>query len=322
MLTEISISNFRGFTELRLNGLGRANLIVGKNNAGKTSLLEGISILADPEVLTPLPGLFRAATGMGVDRFYRWLIRDGQPHKTAQITGVTAKGEEVGVSLGLGEKPPPPARPGQRYRNMTFGVLHARVAGDEPGLRVRAICTDQRTLDSAKAVAQAFAEAVRSPAGERQMEAVLRAVDPRVGTLRLDLEQKELPLIVVDLGLSERIPLSQAGQGMYRLVAILAELLGAPADVAFIDEVENGIHHSVLEQVWTGLGEVAERLDIQLFVTTHSYECIEAAHAAFSKRTAYDLRVIQLFRTRPGVEGRVLGRDLIETGIEGGIDLR
>jgi AAA15 family ATPase/GTPase len=109
---------------------------------------------------------------------------------------------------------------------------------------------------------------------------------------------------------------------MYRLVAILAELLGAPADVAFIDEVENGIHHSVLEQVWTGLGEVAERLDIQLFVTTHSYECIEAAHAAFSKRTAYDLRVIQLFRTRPGVEGRVLGRDLIETGIEGGIDLR
>jgi len=322
MLTEISISNFRGFTELKLAGLGRVNLIVGKNNAGKTSLLEAISILADPETLTPLPGLLRATTGMGVDRFYRWLIRDGQPQLPAQLAGVTPKGE-MGVSLGLSEKPPkPPTRPGQQWVNTRFGILYARILQGVTPLRVRALCAEHRTLESAKAVVQAFAEAVRSPVAEQQMESVLRAVDARVGTLRLDLEQKELPLIVVDLGLSERVPLSQAGQGMYRLVAILAELLGAAPELALIDEVENGLHHSVLEQVWTGLAEIAERLSIQLFVTTHSYECIEAAHAAFSKRSDYGLRIIQLFRTRPGVEGRVLDRDLIEAGIEGGIDLR
>jgi ABC-type transport system involved in cytochrome c biogenesis ATPase subunit len=321
MLTEITIANFRSFEDLKLTGLGRVNLIVGKNNTGKTSLLEAISILADPATLTALPGLFRATTGMGVDRFYRWLIRDARPPPAALLRGTAEQGH-LAVALGLGGRPPtPPAPPGQpQHVHMAFGPLSAMVLQGVTPLRVRAICLEHRTLDSAKAVVQAFAEAVRSPAAEREMEVVLRAVDPRVGTLRLDLEQKEHPLIVVDLGLSERIPLSQAGQGMYRLVAVLAELLGAPPDVAFLDEIENGIHHSALEQVWTGLAEVAERLGIQLFVTTHSYECIEAAHAAFSKRPNYDLRVIQLSRAKTGVEGRVLDRDHIAAGLEGGRD--
>lgn len=42
MYTSFKISNFRGFRQLELNDLGRINLITGKNNVGKTSLLEQI----------------------------------------------------------------------------------------------------------------------------------------------------------------------------------------------------------------------------------------------------------------------------------------
>jgi AAA15 family ATPase/GTPase len=168
----------------------------------------------------------------------------------------------------------------------------------------------------------AFAEAVRPAEGEAQMESLLRSVDDRVKTVRLDYTQGSQPFIVVDVGLSQRVPLSQAGQGIYRLVAIFSELLGQRPQICFIDEIENGIHYTVLPQVWKGIAEVAERLGIQVFATTHSGECLAAAHEAFAARKSYDLRVIQLYRTNDQTDGRVLDRKLIESGLEGNIDLR
>lgn len=127
---------------------------------------------------------------------------------------------------------------------------------------------------------------------------------------------------MVDLGLSEMLPVSQVGQGIYRLIAILSELIGEKPDVCIIDEIENGIHHSMLKQVWTGLAVAAQSLDVQVFATTHSQECIEAAHEAFSKRDSYDFRIVQLFRVEGAVQGRVLDQELIEAALSGRIDLR
>ncbi|MDE5625634.1 MAG: AAA family ATPase, partial [Muribaculaceae bacterium] len=45
-MNSIEISNFKNFRHLRIDNIGRVNLIVGKNNAGKSSLLEAVSILA------------------------------------------------------------------------------------------------------------------------------------------------------------------------------------------------------------------------------------------------------------------------------------
>ena len=46
-ITSIHIENFRALRELDIHGLGRVNLITGRNNAGKSSLLEALRILAD-----------------------------------------------------------------------------------------------------------------------------------------------------------------------------------------------------------------------------------------------------------------------------------
>jgi hypothetical protein len=54
MLTRIKIENYRGFRSYRLEGLTAVNLLVGKNNSGKTALLESVHLLAsggDPTVL-------------------------------------------------------------------------------------------------------------------------------------------------------------------------------------------------------------------------------------------------------------------------------
>jgi len=186
-------------------------------------------------------------------------------------------------------------------------------------LKSRAISVQHRAPE---AIVGAFSNAVRPKEGERQMESLLRSVDERIQSVRLDADPQGGPFIVVDIGLSERVPLSQAGQGIYRLVAIFSEILGHQADVAFIDEIENGIHHTVLSKIWSGIAEVANRMNVQIFATTHSQECLEAAHEAFSKRADYDFRVIQLYRVGDKSGGRVLDRAHIEAAIAGDIELR
>jgi AAA15 family ATPase/GTPase len=116
--------------------------------------------------------------------------------------------------------------------------------------------------------------------------------------------------------------MTQAGEGLNRVLAVLVRLLGSKPHFAFLDEIENGIHHTALPQVWKGIAEVAERMNVQVFATTHSHECLEAAHETFAERASYDFRIVQLYRVDQKTDGRVLDRGLVEAAIAGEIDLR
>ncbi|QSJ19478.1 AAA family ATPase [Nostoc sp. UHCC 0702] len=54
MFKTIKIENFRSFQTFELQQLGRVNLIVGKNNSGKTTILEAIQLLCSRSNLEPL----------------------------------------------------------------------------------------------------------------------------------------------------------------------------------------------------------------------------------------------------------------------------
>jgi ABC-type branched-subunit amino acid transport system ATPase component len=314
MFNDLEFRDFRSFEKLQLRQLGRVNLVVGRNNAGKTSLLEGIVLVANPTMLGDLPGLFRANSG---NRYYQWLLRDRT--LAAELFGWT--GGNIRQVL-LRRMEPGIGLPAVRELNASWNTpgLLVNWVQNQPALRVRAVSVQQRNPD---ALVGAFAEAVRPAEGEAQMESLLQAVDERVRSVRIDYaKDQNAPFIVVDIGLSERVPLAQAGQGIYRLVSMFSDLLGQEPDIAFIDEIENGIHYSVLPQVWKGVAEVAKRLEVQVFATTHSRECLAAAHEAFAARNEYDLRVIQLFRVGDRTDGRVLDRKHIEAALSGEIELR
>lgn len=312
MFQSFNVQNFRGFREIKLEGLGRVNLVVGKNNTGKTSLLEALALTANPSSLNHLPRLFRPTTDVLGDLIYRWLIMDGA--SAVKLCGTLSNGEEASVSfLPAGQSPP-----NATHLRPVPPNLGAWATPPSRPLKVHVIPVQHRDPDT---MVDAFAEAVRSPVDERQMESLLALIDPRIKSIRLDAVGAK-PFIVADVGLSARVPLGQAGQGVYRLVSVLSELLGHKPKICLIDEIEDGLHYSVLSHVWSGLAEIAERLDIQIFATTHSWECLVAAHDAFSARTSYDLRVIQLYRAGDATGGRVLDRAHIEAAIAGTIEVR
>lgn len=164
-------------------------------------------------------------------------------------------------------------------------------------------------------------KAYRKRGGEETFQKLLATIDPRIKKVRID-PGEDGNQVVVDIGLSEMLPLAQVGQGVYRLATILADIIGEKTDVLLIDEIENGLHHSVQKQIWTGLAEVAQELNVQIFATTHSGECLQAAHRAFLERRTYDLGVVQLFRTEDAVQGRLLDKEHIEAAVKADIELR
>jgi hypothetical protein len=315
MLSTIEIHNFRGFANLQLQNLGLVNLVVGRNNTGKTSFLEAISILANWNTVR-WSSIFRENLRTRNDNFNPWLIRDAAPDHLVRILGNDEKGE-FGVAFRPTAVQSP--WPDDVTGISTFGQVSIGTIKRQSQIKASTISVHHQTTAE---MADSFAEAVRPSGGEPLMESLLQSVDARVKSIRLDKPRGEQPLIVVDMGLSRKLPLSEAGQGVYRLVSIFSELLGQRPEICFIDEIENGIHYSALPQLWKGVAEVAERLNVQVFATTHSSECLRAAHEAFSTRPGYDLRVVQLYRKNGCIEGRVLDQDLIKAGLDGDIDLR
>ena len=321
MFTEVEFQNFRGFADLKLKGLKRVNLVVGRNNAGKTSFLEGITLVSEPGQFERLPKMFRPHAGDATKRYFRWLLRDQEPPQNATLTGagngfqsfVTFRQNPAPHTLFANVLPFPDAAP---IAQNGFGTLWKRAS--QRTLISRVVPVQHLSPEQ---LVKLFAAAVRRKGGEERIENLLREVDPRIIKVRVDPGDDGNQL-VIDIGLSEALPVSQVGQGIYRLIAIFSELIGEKPDICIIDEIENGIHHSMLEQVWDGLAAAAETLSVQVFATTHSRECIEAAHAAFSKRAPEEFSVVQLFRVEGAVQGRVLDRQHIEAAIAGEIDLR
>lgn len=66
------------------------------------------------------------------------------------------------------------------------------------------------------------------------------------------------------------------GDGMVRILQLILKVFPAKGGFLLIDEFENGLHYSVQKQVWSLLFDLAALLDIQVFATTHSWDCIES----------------------------------------------
>jgi AAA domain, putative AbiEii toxin, Type IV TA system/AAA domain len=316
MITSLELHQFRGFADLKLDGLKRVNLIVGKNNAGKTALLEGLAIGCDAKKnWDKLPTLFRPSIGDVHRRSYAWLIREGES-------------EHALIRLHLGETSiltrlfphthdPKKAHP-DNVCVINTDLVSIERSKNAPTIACRAMPV--RPLDPEE-ILHAYSTAALQSGGEELIDAVANKMDPRVRKIR----QHKLDdgnILFADIGLRQLLPLTQAGQGLYRLVSMLSGVFGGRPQVALLDEVDDGLHHSVLPDVWRGIAEAAELFDVQVFATTHSAECIEAAHEAYLDRAAYDFSVIQLYRVQDAVQGRVLGKDEISTGIDHNIDLR
>ena len=149
----------------------------------------------------------------------------------------------------------------------------------------------------------------------------LRIIEPNLEDIRV-IYTLGKPIFYGDLGEDRLFPLHIMGEGMVRLASLVLRIANAPKGVILVDEIENGLHHSIHQKLWKALAEVARNQDTQIIATTHSLECIKAAHKAFSGENTYDFRVHILQSTKEGIQATTYGQEDLETAFEIGLEVR
>ena len=80
------------------------------------------------------------------------------------------------------------------------------------------------------------------------------------------------------------LPFKALGEGINRILSIILALLNSENGYLLIDEFENGLHHSVQRKLWDLIFKLSEKLDVQVFVTTHSLDVISGFEYILNNR--------------------------------------
>jgi hypothetical protein len=150
---------------------------------------------------------------------------------------------------------------------------------------------------------------------------VLQLLEPKLRRLSVVVVAGE-PILHGDIGSEQLMPLPVMGEGMVRLANLTIHIGNASNGVVLVDEIENGVHHSILPKVWKALLVSARQFNTQIFATTHSLECIVAAHKAFSESVEYDFRLHRLERVKDQIHVMTYDQEALGAAINTGFEVR
>ncbi|HEX6002029.1 MAG TPA: ATP-binding protein, partial [Hyphomicrobiaceae bacterium] len=317
------ISGYRCFRYLEMGGLGQVNLLVGRNNSGKTSVLEALYLLAsggeptalwrivnrrgerlDLDAISPnrtleveldISHLFHGHDMRPTSKF------TVQTKNSAHARSISYSIQEAAASdqmdFDRGELPLLPrsvlslqGSPKPLIGRMTLSARGGlRLDGiDQRPRRGRAerrtsaqyITTESLSVDDLIVM---WNDIVLTDSEERVLTA-LRFLEPKIERLaatagpttryyslgtrdgfKVKIRNVETP-----------IPIGSLGDGMWRILALAISLIRAKDGVLLVDEIDTGLHYSVMTNMWDLVYHTAREFNVQVFATTHSYDCVQS----------------------------------------------
>jgi hypothetical protein len=92
-------------------------------------------------------------------------------------------------------------------------------------------------------------------------------------------------------GSEMRVPLGSLGEGVSRVLGLTLALVNAKDGILLVDEIENGVHYSIQEKLWGFFLKLAARLNVQVFATTHSWDCLRSFQNAGTRNECVVIRL-------------------------------
>ncbi|MEY4905196.1 MAG: hypothetical protein RLZZ292_3011 [Bacteroidota bacterium] len=294
MINEIEIKNFRAFEHTRIKGFGAVNLIGGENNVGKTALLEALLLLFQPkpEVILSFYKYRKEAEHLlekAPENLWDYLFYLRNKKKQIQIsTSNVHKFIEIlepYSSVYIEQRAP--------YlsfflefltQNISISaeIFHIETEQDKNDKNVIKnwnkdfilpyITTSYRMSNDN--LVHLYTQVLKL----KQLKTVtniLKKIDKNLANLTLDGTGGRSVLGVLRED-EEMIPLGMFGDAVVKATEILFLALTTDSKAIFIDEIENGLHHTKQDDVWAALFAIAKERGIQVFATTHSKEMIES----------------------------------------------
>jgi hypothetical protein len=354
-LRRLEVDGFRGFEHLVVDDLADVNVIVGENNVGKTALLESLVLLGQPCLIDNSLTLneVRGLARVSLDTTETWSLHFNQRLRApiVRIVGTEADGGQRKLSFQVGpgaelyaERHDRPANwPGKYSKTfmqqqvVRFDYSHTDgevawavatiVGGELVVIDTTALPTPVMGFHASSwrlfyNVPQLYSEVVQR--GEEDLFLVgLRSIAPSMSQLRL-LTRAGVPTLYASLDDGPLLPVQAMGDGVARVASWLLSMVRLGNSWYLIDEIENGIHHGVMSDVWRALLTAAKARNVQVFATTHSYEALEALNKA--RRTlgqdAPGVRVIRLQRTKGDLAAITYNEEVLDAAISADVEVR
>ena len=314
MLKSLSLKNFRCFKDARLDGLKRINIVTGRNATGKTVLLESLFLAGGGSPLIVLK--LRAFRGMGdnvqitnttLQRLWEDLFWCFDMHHPIEISGVGSSQDSrtllisnVGdgsltLPLGNGANGESEEVSSEAPVEFTWKFDGRPDFTDRPkvtpkGLQIentssptQAIMFPANFTLNPEETSNRLSD-IRRRNQQRVLLETMRTVFPDVSDISVEnnagvwMVYMSIPYVSTQM-----IPMALHSAGMNRFVAILLGIASAAKGVVLVDEIENGLYYKTLPDVWKALYRFADQYKTQVFVTTHSMECLRAAQEAIHK---------------------------------------
>ena len=316
-----------------LNNLGRMNVIVGPNGRGKTALMEAIFLAAgaNPELAIRIKA-FRGLSAVSIsltknsyEALWKDLFNNFDQSKQIEIklSGTydfcreltIAYQREKALMLELDGK--------DLLKESASSIVpilfewklsNGKSVSAEPQMRAEGIGI--KFSNSLEALPLAFYSSASQTTQEEnagyfsalsvqnkesEVIAALKSEFTFITGLSVEVWGGFPTLFASIKDINEKIPLNLVSSGVNKLISILLGIANQAGGVICIDEIENGFYYDRLPSIWKLILEFAIKFDVQIFASTHSLECLQAAsQCALDSGKDTEFTLIQSLSDKPG----------------------
>lgn len=303
MLTNFTIRNYKSIKELALPDLKRINLLIGRNNAGKSNILEALLLYAtrfsyesivqlntqnENKLLLALENQFDfrklvlpLVTNQSVNILKRGIMLQSNQNKISlqnmKVRKIHHRNGEVSITCenfkeeddsinGVPKIVYYTSRGGIRWRNI---IHNSQTQEITPCIYLN--CSKKQIDD----VNHLWSTIGLTDQKEELLKA-LKLIDPDIQDVAMlynSLINDYAPYVRIH---NEIQPLYSMGDGISHIFNVILSLLRVKNGILLLDELENGLHYKALKELWEIINRLSQELNVQVFVTTHSHDCIKS----------------------------------------------
>jgi hypothetical protein len=289
VITSVRIESLRGIRAGTVEGLGPLSVLVGPNNAGKSTVLDALLIGAAPETRKAIAFVVRRRA---VEQGARWLFWRSGERATVSVTTragierrctlarldalveytVVIPGGSVDGAIRLGGSVSGAVRFGEDNT-----MVEGRVGGAEGDLAALEGVPEARLVEAHRGVYQEPLHRIYNRATE---EGRIEGVNALLGELlpegfrRVEIgAPADKPVVYVTYK-DHALPAALQGDGVQSLLRLGLELASAPGGVVLVEEPEAAQHPRALYESARAI-VAAVRRGVQVVFSTHSLELLD-----------------------------------------------
>lgn len=300
-IENIRIKNFRGFSDLEINNFNQVNIFIGKNNSGKSTVLESLFLLtgmSNPILIdnaNRLRGLtvkegeefkyyfhnlntknspeFSFTNSTGIKRNLKLTPEFDSLSSLNRINNDILEASQIsprikGLTLDFSSKEPHSKE--QKGKSKIF--FENNVLKQEPDkkykekLRGVFITGGIRDVNPLSRYAQ-----ILKKKNDKIILEMVKLIDPKIESIQA------LPdgLYFSYKNIEELVPLSISGDGVKRYLDIIITIAEKKNSIVLIDEIETGLHYTAHKDLWKNIFSLSHKFSTQLFISTHNYDTLK-----------------------------------------------